>query len=62
MNNKRILALILLLGGLVILVLSLAADALGIGREAATFGWAQIAGTLAGAGIAVVGAWLAWRK
>jgi hypothetical protein len=62
MSNRQTVALILFLGGLAVLILSLAADVIGIGREAATFGWAQIVGSLVGVGIAVVGGWLYLRR
>lgn len=61
MSNKQVVALILFLGGLVVLILSLAADAVGIGRGPG-FGWAQVVGTIVGVGIAAVGAWLSLRK
>ena len=59
MTNRQAVAPILFLAGLVVLVLSLAADAIGIGRGPG-FGWAQIVGSLLGVGIAAVGAAL-WR-
>ncbi len=62
MSNKQVVALTLLVGGLAVLILSLAADVLGIGRGPESFGWAQVTGTLVGVGIAAVGAWLTWRK
>ncbi len=59
MIKKQIMAPILILIGLAFLILSLTADTIGIGRGPG-FGWAQILGSLAGIGIAAVGAAL-WR-
>lgn len=61
MSNRRMVAWILLVGGTVLLVLSLLADALGIGRGPG-FGWAQIVGVLVGLACAIVGGWLAFRR
>jgi len=54
MIKRQVAAPIFLLAGLAILVLSLLADWLGIGRGPG-FGWAQILGTLLGLGIAAAG-------
>jgi hypothetical protein len=60
MSNKTIgYALIIL--GVVVLVISLAADALGIGNVTG-IGWKQILGAVVGAVIALGGVWLALRK
>ena len=59
MIKKQTATPILVSVGLAILILSLTADILGIGRGPG-FGWAQIFGSLAGIGIAAVGAAL-WR-
>jgi len=53
MNGKKIAGLVLLLGGLILLLLSLAADVIGIGRNTG-FGPGQIAGTIVGL-IAIAG-------
>jgi hypothetical protein len=47
--------------GLLLLALSLAADAVGVGARAG-FGWKQLAGTLAGLALTGWGIWLAFRK
>jgi uncharacterized membrane protein len=56
--SKRTLGVVLIILGLVVLVVSLAADPLGIGNGTG-FGWKQILGSVVGALVAVVGAWLA---
>ena len=56
MGNKKLVALVFLIGGVVLLALSLLADVLGFGRGPG-FGWAQIVGALVGIGGAAVGAW-----
>ena len=60
--NKKTLGVILLVVGVVILILSLAADPLGIGAGNVVFGPRQIAGTIVGAVLAVVGLILRLRK
>jgi hypothetical protein len=60
MSNKTIgYALIIL--GVVVLVISLAADTLGIGNVPG-FGWKQILGAVVGAVVALGGVWLALRN
>ncbi len=54
MDTKRIVGIVLLLVGVVVLVLALAADMIGIGGFPG-FGSTQIAGTVGGAVVAVVG-------
>ena len=54
MDVKRIVGIVLLLVGVVVFVLALAADVIGIGGYSG-FGSSQIAGIVAGAIAAVVG-------
>ncbi len=61
MRGKRTAGIILLVVGIVILVLSLALDAIGIGRTPG-FGWYQIGGIIVGAIVTIVGAVLASKK
>ena len=60
--NKKTLGVILLVVGVVILILSLAADPLGIGAGNVVLGPRQIAGTIVGAVLAVGGFILRLRK
>ena len=60
--GKKTISIILLVVGIAILVLSVAADPLGIGGINPAFGPQQIAGTVAGAVIAVVGLVLRLKK
>ncbi|MCK4315209.1 MAG: hypothetical protein KAX24_05505 [Anaerolineae bacterium] len=60
-NKKKTAATVLLVVGIVILVLSLAADPLGIGGNP-VFGRNQIIGTIVGAIVTVVGLILRLRK
>jgi hypothetical protein len=59
--NKKTLGIILLLVGIVLVILSLAADMIGIGGSAG-FGYKQIAGTVVGVVVAVAGYLLISRK
>ena len=59
MGDRLRVAVVLVVVGLGILVLSAVADLIGIGQDAA-FGWVQIVGVLVGAGIAVVGGAYWW--
>ena len=59
--NKRTIGFVLVFLGVVMLVISLAADILGLGNVPG-FGWKQILGAAIGALIAVDGVWLAMRK
>ena len=54
--------IILLVVGIAVAIVSLLADALGIGSNLAAFGPQQIAGTVVGAIVAVVGLFLTLRK
>ncbi len=61
MKNKKTVAIIVLVVGIVILGLSLAADLVGIGGGGG-FGSRQIAGTIVGVIVAVVGLFLTLKK
>ncbi|MBW8003239.1 MAG: hypothetical protein FVQ80_14670 [Planctomycetes bacterium] len=61
MEKKKIFGIILLVGGIIILILSLSADLIGIGRGP-DFGFQQIAGTIVGSIIAVIGFFLILKK
>jgi len=61
MEGKKKAALVLLVAGIHILVLSLVADLLGIGRSPG-FGWNQILGIIIGAVLTIVGAVLKFKK
>jgi len=58
MQNKRLLGILLLLLGIAILTVSAGADIMGLGQAATAFGFKQIAGSVAGAMVAVIGAFL----
>ena len=60
--GKNTLGIVLLVVGIVIVVVSLAADPLGLGSGNVAFGPRQIAGTIVGAIVAVVGVVLRLRK
>lgn len=55
MGSKRIAGIILLVAGVIVVILSLAADTIGIGGMP-SFGPYQIAGTVAGVVAVVLGA------
>ncbi len=59
--SKRTMGVVLVVLGVVMLVVSLAADMIGIGNQAG-IGWKQILGAVVGVIIAVGGVWLALRK
>ena len=59
--SKRTLGIIIIILGLLLAIVSLAADALGIGG-APGIGWKQILGTVVGVLIAVGGVWWGWGK
>ncbi len=61
--STKIIGWILIVLGIVIVVISAAADVIGLGNAAKmVFGWRQILGTAVGVVVAVVGTWLAMRK
>lgn len=59
--NKKTIGIVLLVVGLAVLVLSLAADLIGIGRNP-MFGYNQIIGAVVGAIVGVVGLILRLKK
>jgi len=59
--SQRTLGIVLLVLGIVLLVVSLAADQLGIGSGGG-IGGKQLAGAAVGIVVAVAGGWLTWRK
>ncbi len=61
MDSKRTVGIVLLLLGVVVLVLSLAADMIGLGGFSGV-GRSQIAGAVVGAIVAVVGLVLTLRR
>lgn len=61
MARKRTIGLVLLIVGIVVLIISVAADAIGLGGSTG-FGYNQMAGTAVGAIVAIVGAILMRRK
>lgn len=54
MSTTRLIGLLLLVGGIVLLLLSLSADMIGLGRDPG-FGYQQIAGALIGGVAAIIG-------
>lgn len=54
MSTTRLIGLLLLVGGIVLLLLSLSADVIGLGRDPG-FGYQQMGGTLVGAVAAIIG-------
>ena len=61
MGGKKTAGIVLLVVGIVILALSLLADTLGLGGPNSVFGPYQLAGTVIGAILAVVGLVLTLR-
>jgi hypothetical protein len=60
--SKRTLGIVMIVLGLALLVLSLAADALpGLGNGLG-IGWKQILGAVVGALVAAGGAWWGWHR
>ncbi|MCJ7518494.1 MAG: hypothetical protein MUO42_02345 [Anaerolineaceae bacterium] len=59
--SKRTISMLLFVGGAVLLVLSLAADAFGIGARAG-FGWKQLTGAVLGLAALAYGYWLGRGK
>ena len=62
MGNKKTVGIALLAVGVIVLIVSLAADAIGIGGAADAFGYKQIIGAVVGVIVAVVGFVLYSRK
>lgn len=61
MAGSKIIAIILLVVGILVLLVSALADIVGIGGSPRVFGYWQVAGTLVGAVVAIVGGVLYWR-
>lgn len=59
--SKRTMGILLIALGAVILVVSLAADVIGIGGQLG-FGWKQQLGTAIGVIVALIGVWLGMSK
>jgi hypothetical protein len=59
--SQKNLSLILVIGGFVLLVVSLLADVLGVGNRPG-FGWKQFSGTTVGVASGLVGLWMLFRK
>jgi len=59
--SKRTLGIILIILGVLLAVVSLAADSLGLGNGMG-IGWKQILGAVIGVLVAVGGIWWSWRK
>jgi hypothetical protein len=59
--DKKKWGIVLLIAGTILLILSLGADVVGLGAVAG-FGYKQIAGTVVGVVVAVIGYILAYRK
>jgi len=62
MGYKKTATITLIVAGIVILLASLLADPIGIGGSASNFGRFQIAGTVAGAIVTLLGLILARRQ
>jgi hypothetical protein len=62
MGGKKTVSIVLIAAGIIILVLSLAADLVGLGGGNAVFGSQQIIGTVVGAIVTVVGLILRLKK
>ena len=62
MKNRRHLGIAALVVGFAILIVSAGADVIGLGKAATAFGFKQIAGCVAGAFVAVVGAFLILQR
>jgi hypothetical protein len=60
--EKKTIGIVLLTLGIILLIVSVAADPLGIGGGNAVFGPQQIVGTIAGVVVAIVGIALMRRK
>jgi uncharacterized membrane protein len=59
--SKRTIGFVLIVLGVIILAVSLAADTLGLGAQM-EFGWKQMLGTAIGIIFVLVGVWQALRK
>ena len=61
MSASKIIGTVLLVAGIVLLIISAAADIIGFGKDP-SFGYAQITGVVAGAIVAIVGFVLLLKK
>jgi hypothetical protein len=61
MADERTIGLRLLVGGIVVLIVSLAADAIGLGQSPG-FGYRHVIGIAVGAIAAIIGALLIYRS
>jgi hypothetical protein len=59
--SKGTLGILIIILGLLLVIASLAADALGIGNEAG-IGWKQVLGAVVGVLVAAGGVWWGWIK
>jgi hypothetical protein len=59
--SKRTMGIVLVILGVVLLIVSLAADVIGIGNRMG-IGWKQMLGAAVGLIVALVGAWVTWSK
>ena len=57
MSTTRLIGLLLIVGGIVLLLLSVSADMIGLGRDPG-FGYQQMMGTSAGGAAAIIGSLL----
>jgi len=58
MENKRLVGLLMLIGGVALLLVSATADMTGLGGNPNIFGYRQVAGVIIGLLAALVGGWL----
>jgi hypothetical protein len=59
--SKRTIGIVLVIVGVIVLIVSLAADVIGIGNEAG-IGWIQLLGAAVGVVVVLGGGWLALSK
>jgi ABC-type nickel/cobalt efflux system permease component RcnA len=62
MTNGNAIAIIVLVAGMAIVLVSALADIVGLGESPSVLGYKQIAGIAAGAIVVAVGAVLVWRS
>ena len=56
--SKKLISIVLIVGGCALIIISLGADLLNIGGDPNAFGWKQITGSGVGLIILSVGVWL----
>lgn len=59
--SRKTIGSVLVILGVVLVIVSLAADVIGIGNGTG-IGWKQILGAVVGVLVAAVGGWLGWGK